>query len=80
MCKLKEKDEKILELLISHDAVVTAIEVGYASPNSLYQRLFRLRKHREESQIFINKLNAFANRSARLKKFLISGRIKDLEE
>jgi len=80
MCKLKEKDERMLNLLVSKDAVLVAIELGYSHPNALYQRLHRLRKNKDEAQHFVNKLNALMSKSPRLRKFLTSGQIKELKE
>lgn len=79
MCKLRAKDEKMLEMLISHDVVEVAMELSYENPNGLYQQLFRLRQRKIQAQEFVNKLNSFANRSPRLRKFLTSAQIKNLE-
>lgn len=80
MYKLRGKDERMLEMLVSKDAVIVASELDYESPNPLYQRLHRIRKRRVEAQKFVNKLNNFSSRSPRLRKFLTSGQISDLKE
>jgi hypothetical protein len=80
MCKLRQKDIKMLELLGHKDTTLVALELGYDNPNPLYQRLYRLRKKLIEAQNFVNKLRAMEKRNPRLRKFLTSGRIKELNE
>jgi hypothetical protein len=70
----------MLNLLVSKDAVLVAIELGYSQPNALYQRLHRLRNNKIAAQDFVNKLNALMSKSPRLRKFLTSGQIKELKE
>jgi len=71
MCKLSESDKKMLKMLATMETGLVAHELGIKS-TVIYQRLYRIRKHRREAQLFINNVNGYEKISERLKRMLIS--------
>jgi len=69
MCELKDYEEETLELLsrMTIKAASVRLEV---KPETIHQRLYRLRKKIEKAQNFINRINAYKKRSPRIRKLL----------
>ena len=70
MCKLSEFDEKMLKALAQMETGLVADRLDI-KPEVIYQRLYRIRKHRREAQLYVNKLNGYERMSERLRRMLI---------
>jgi len=64
----------MLEQLMYKETEIVATELGI-SERTIYQRLYRIRKRVEEAQNLINVVNAFKNKSPRLRKLLTPNKL-----
>jgi hypothetical protein len=67
-------EETMLELLMYKETDLVAQELG-VTERTIYQRLYRLRKRVEEAQNLVNKVNAFKNKSPRIRKLLTQAKL-----
>jgi len=69
MCKLSEFDVKMLKMLGEMETALVADRLG-VSADVIYQRLYRIRKHRRQAQVVVNQLNNLERVNSRLRRFL----------
>jgi hypothetical protein len=76
---LSEKEEMMLNLLMYKETDLVAQELG-VKEYTIYQRLYRIRKRVDEAQKLINKINAYKNKSPRLRKLLTEPKLLKKKE